>query len=72
MDMEPDGPELPEPSTAPRIGKDEWVASHESRRQAYTGPIGAIRTRIEALPQPVMFAVFGVLAALVPVFSNNG
>ena len=72
MDVEPDGPELPESAPSPRIGKDEWVASHESRRQAHSGPIGAVRTRIEGLPQPVLFAVFAVAAALVPVFSNNG
>jgi branched-chain amino acid transport system permease protein len=60
------------PQDSPKIGVDEWVASHEGRRESYRGPIGAVRTRIEALPQPVLFASFGVAAALVPLLTSNG
>jgi ABC-type branched-subunit amino acid transport system permease subunit len=62
----------PPPETQPRIGVDEWVASHESRRARYGGPLGAVRTRLEALPAPVLFAAFGAAAALVPVLTSNG
>jgi branched-chain amino acid transport system permease protein len=62
----------PPPQEQPRIGADEWVASHESRREGYRGPLGAIRTRIETLPQPLLFAVFGAGAALVPLLTSDG
>ncbi len=69
--MAPEVPDLP-PRDAPRIGADEWVASHEGRREGYRGPIGALRRRVEALPQPLLFAAFGVAAGLVPLFTNDG
>jgi branched-chain amino acid transport system permease protein len=63
----PDGP-----SRQPRIGADEWVASHGARREGLGGPVGAMRRRAAALPQPAFFTAFLVAAALVPVFTGNG
>ena len=69
--MDEDRPDTPE-QAQPTIGVDEWVASHESRRQRHRGTIGAILARVEALPKPVFFAVFAIAAALVPLLTSNG
>jgi branched-chain amino acid transport system permease protein len=62
----------PEPQPgAPRIGVDEWVASHEGRREGREGLVGRAREWVEQLPKPVLFAAFGVAAAMVPLFTNN-
>jgi branched-chain amino acid transport system permease protein len=61
-----------EPPKTPGIGKDEWVASVEGRREGYRGLSGVVRARIERVPAPVLYAAFGAAAALVPVFTNNG
>jgi ABC-type branched-subunit amino acid transport system permease subunit len=60
------------PQDQPRIGVDEWVASHGARREGRGGPVGLVQARIEALPQPLLFAAFGAAAALVPLLTNNG
>jgi branched-chain amino acid transport system permease protein len=69
--MPPEAPDTT-PQAQPRIGADEWVASHGSRREGLGGPLGQLRERIAALPQPVLFGAFGIAAALVPLFTNNG
>src|SRR5580692_2478104 len=66
-------PEPPDsPPQGPKIGVDEWVASHESRREGYQGLIGTVRARADTIPKPALFAAFGVAAALVPLITTNG
>ncbi len=68
----PDDVPTPEPDPgAPRIGVDEWVASHGERREGQTGLFGQARERVERLPRPALFAAFGVAAAMVPLFTDN-
>ena len=70
---EPPGGQAPARAPAqPRIGVDEWVASHAGRREGYRGPIGAARAQLERVPQPALFALFGVAAGFVPLFTNDG
>jgi branched-chain amino acid transport system permease protein len=56
----------------PRIGVDEWVASHEGRREHGTGVSGALRTSAERIPAPALFLGFLVAAASLPFLTNNG
>jgi ABC-type branched-subunit amino acid transport system permease subunit len=69
--MSPDAPDTP-PPTQPKIGADEWVASHDSRREESLGAIALIRQRLEQLPHPAFYAAFGAVAALLPFLTNNG
>jgi branched-chain amino acid transport system permease protein len=48
----------------PRIGVDEWVATHEGRRERGLG--------LERVPAPALFLAFIVVAAMLPFVTNNG
>jgi branched-chain amino acid transport system permease protein len=63
---------MAEPETKPRIGVDEWVASHEGRREHATGMAGAVRTSAERIPAPAWFLAFIFVAAMLPFMTNNG
>jgi branched-chain amino acid transport system permease protein len=52
----------------PRIGKDEWVASHEGRRERG----GSVRAAAERVPTPAWYLAFIAGAALLPFFTSNG
>ncbi|HEY6032588.1 MAG TPA: branched-chain amino acid ABC transporter permease [Gaiellaceae bacterium] len=52
---------------APQIGKDEWVASHEGRRERG----GRLRAELDRIPHLAFYALFGVLAALLPAVTSN-
>jgi len=54
--------------SVPRIGKDEWVASVDVRRETAGGPLGAAFRR---LGRGWGLALFGVLAALYPVVAGS-
>src|SRR6188472_1672607 len=60
----------PDEST-PRIGVDEWVSSHEERREGHAGLTGRLRERVEQIPKPWLFAAFGLAAATVPLWTDN-
>src|SRR4051794_23603981 len=62
---------IPDPERGPRIGADEWVASHEGRREGPAGWTGQLRERVERIPRPYLFAAFGLAAATLPLFTNN-
>jgi branched-chain amino acid transport system permease protein len=64
-------PETPG-TTQPRIGKDEWVASHGERREQAAGLGGAVRMQVDRIPHPAWFIAFTIAAALVPLFTSNG
>ena len=68
------GANLPERSDAadrPRVGVDEWVASHEQRRERATGVRGAVERGWEALPPAGRLAACLVPAALIPLVMSD-
>jgi ABC-type branched-subunit amino acid transport system permease subunit len=56
----------------PGIGVDEWVASHEGRRERGRGFSGYVKHEFERVPRPAFYLAFGVAAALLPLFTSNG
>jgi ABC-type branched-subunit amino acid transport system permease subunit len=62
----------PTDPNAPRVGIDEWVASHEGRRLRRSGPLGVVERQLERVPTPLLYLCFGVAAALLPAFTSNG
>ena len=55
----------------PRIGVDEWVASHEGRREQGTGLTGAAWRELQRVPRLGWYAAFGAAAALLPLVTGN-
>jgi branched-chain amino acid transport system permease protein len=55
----------------PGIGVDDWVASHETRRERGQGISGAVRQELERVPRPAFYLAFGIVAALLPAFTND-
>ncbi|MBX5473886.1 MAG: branched-chain amino acid ABC transporter permease [Thermoleophilia bacterium] len=68
----PPVPTRPEQAPAPRIGVDEWVATHEARRDLGRGLVGVVRRELERVPRPGFYLAFAVAAALLPVVTSNG
>jgi branched-chain amino acid transport system permease protein len=66
MSTEPNDP------AAPRLGVDEWVASHEQRRTQRAGLRGVAERELARVPSPWFYLGFGVLAAFLPVVTSNG
>jgi branched-chain amino acid transport system permease protein len=64
---QPNLPARPDEAQAPRIGVDEWVASHEGRRQR-----GRLQRELERVPRLGFYLAFGVAAALLPVVTSDG
>jgi branched-chain amino acid transport system permease protein len=50
----------------PRIGVDEWVASHDDRRQHRR-----LKRELDRVPRPAFYAAFAVAAALLPLVTSN-
>jgi branched-chain amino acid transport system permease protein len=65
-------PARPDEAQTPRVGVDEWVASHGERREQRTGLLGRVLTELERLPRPAFYLAFGVAAAFLPLFTSNG
>jgi ABC-type branched-subunit amino acid transport system permease subunit len=57
---------------APRVGVDEWVASHEQRHTRRAGILGVVDRELERLPRPAFYLAFGIAAAIVPALTSNG
>jgi ABC-type branched-subunit amino acid transport system permease subunit len=57
---------------SPRVGVDEWVASHEQRQVRRSGPIGLVQRELERLPSPVFYLAFGIAAAIIPAVTSDG
>jgi branched-chain amino acid transport system permease protein len=75
MDGEPEIPNVParpDEKQVPRVGVDEWVASHAERREGRTGPLGALLTQLESVPSPAFYLAFGIAAALLPALTTDG
>jgi hypothetical protein len=75
MDGGKDIPRVParpdESLEAPRIGVDEWVASHEGRSERDAGWTGRVGAEIARVPRPAFYLGFGVVAAFLPLVTNN-
>ena len=74
-----EGLSVPSPADTPeaaesqsRIGKDDWVASVEGRRDTGSGVGGAVRLQVDRIPHPTYFVLFTIAAFLVPAFTSNG
>src|SRR5262245_65920374 len=65
---DPNLPARPDEAQVPRVGVDEWVATHEGRTQRG----GRLRRELERVPTHAFYAGFGVVAALLPLVTNNG
>ncbi|HLX20968.1 MAG TPA: branched-chain amino acid ABC transporter permease [Gaiellaceae bacterium] len=57
---------------APRVGVDEWVASHEQRRTERSGLLGVVERELARVPSPAFYLGFGVAAAILPALTTNG
>ncbi|MDQ2982835.1 MAG: branched-chain amino acid ABC transporter permease [Actinomycetota bacterium] len=66
-----DPPERPDSGDRPRVGVDEWVASHEERRERGTGFYPWALDLWERLPAIAKLAVFVVPAGFFPLMSSN-
>ena len=62
-----DLPERPDAAQTPRVGVDEWVASHEERRGRRSGLAGVLGRTWDLLPPVARLAVFVVPAAFLPL-----
>ncbi|HEU5478270.1 MAG TPA: hypothetical protein VFU90_00485, partial [Candidatus Tumulicola sp.] len=60
-----------DPNT-PRVGVDEWVASHEQRQDRRAGIAGVVQRQLARVPSPAFYLAFGIAAALVPAVTSNG
>ena len=64
-------PDEPAPGT-PRVGVDEWVASHEGRRARSAGIVGRLQQWWRRTPPAGRILVFLIPAAIFPLVSNTG
>jgi ABC-type branched-subunit amino acid transport system permease subunit len=62
---------IPAPDEPPRIGVDEWVASHDTRVDRGQGPLANLRREFARVPTPSFYLAFGVAAALLPAVTSN-
>jgi branched-chain amino acid transport system permease protein len=65
-------PARPDESQATRIGVDDWVASHEERRERGEGLTGRARYELERIPRPAFYLAFGIAASFLPLLTSNG
>src|SRR5438067_9026694 len=72
MTDEPNIPARPDEAQVPRVGVDEWVASHEGRREHEAGLVGLVHRELERVPRPAFYLAFGVAAALLPAITSDG
>ncbi|MEP6812519.1 MAG: branched-chain amino acid ABC transporter permease [Actinomycetota bacterium] len=75
MSGDEDIPSLParpdEAQPAARIGVDDWVASHEGRRDEGAGIAGRVRAEFARVPRPAFYLGFGIAASLFPFFTSS-
>ena len=60
------------PTTQPAIGVDEWVASHDARRDRGVGPVGTAQRAVDRVPKLGWYVAFTLAAAMVPLVTSNG
>ena len=55
-----------------RVGVDDWVATHEQRREDLPGLRGRLWREVARTPRPTFYLAFGIAAALLPVLTSDG
>jgi branched-chain amino acid transport system permease protein len=60
-----------EPTPAPQIGADEWVARSGERWRAQRGVLGRAFAAFERVPKPMLFALLVAAAALIPLLTSQ-
>jgi branched-chain amino acid transport system permease protein len=60
-------PERPDEAQVPKVGVDSWVATHAERTTT-----GRLQALIDRVPRPAWYALFGALAAFLPVLTSDG
>ena len=65
--QDPETPPAAVGGPKPQIGADEWVASHEGRRQLG----GRLQRELERVPRPTFYLVFAIAAAILPVVTSD-
>jgi branched-chain amino acid transport system permease protein len=60
------------PGIESRVGVDDWVATHEVRREHRGGIFGRVEAELKRVPRPAFYLGFGIAAAFLPVFTSNG
>jgi branched-chain amino acid transport system permease protein len=55
----------------PRIGVDEWVATHDTRSEAGHGPIARARRELKRVPTPSFYLAFAIVAAFLPAMTSS-
>jgi branched-chain amino acid transport system permease protein len=63
----PPVPARPDEAQTPRIGVDEWVATHAARTQ-----LGRLQRELARVPRPGFYLAFGIAAALLPAITSDG
>jgi branched-chain amino acid transport system permease protein len=66
-----DGEANPPAPDTPQIGVDEWVATHDVRRERGHGLVARVRSELERVPTPGFYLGFGIAAALLPALTAN-
>jgi branched-chain amino acid transport system permease protein len=56
-----------EPGAGPQIGVDSWVAEADDRRES-----NRLQQLVDRIPKPARFGAFLLVAALVPLLTDNG
>jgi ABC-type branched-subunit amino acid transport system permease subunit len=60
-------PQRPDEAQVPKVGVDAWVATHAERTH-----VGRFQALIDAVPRPAWYALFGLIAALLPALTSDG
>jgi branched-chain amino acid transport system permease protein len=60
-------PERPDEAQVPKVGVDAWVATHAQRTHT-----GRLQELIDRVPRPAWYALFGALAAFLPLVTSDG
>jgi branched-chain amino acid transport system permease protein len=63
----PATPERPDEAQVPKVGVDAWVATHAQRTHT-----GRLQELIDRVPRPAWYALFGAVAAFLPVVTSDG
>jgi branched-chain amino acid transport system permease protein len=66
MTDDPNIPARPDEAQVSKVGVDEWVATHEGRVER-----SSLRAELDRVPRPAFYLGFGIIAALVPLFTSS-
>ena len=64
-------PARPDEAQTPKVGVDEWVATHEGRVDRGAGVGGRLRAELARVPRPAFYLGFGVAAAFLPLLTSS-